>query len=222
MVAGSTLLEQGLSLTKLNNFFEPLNRVRNANSGSFGSEWQSACSELGNDPEVPIRPHPTFEGERGSCSAILERSTSPPPLLWQDVRCPATDSLMLANILRCRFIANAQLVLASYEASTAAQSGGEALRVAKSWAQHDVSGSSSSSSKNKGPAAALAKAADKELKCLERPRGVLVKAIRINGHLATFMRAWAGLGGSEALPVVLGGELAAESPGRAVERRKEG
>ena len=83
--------------------------------------------------------------------------------------------------------------------------------------QHHVDdGSSSSSSKNKGPAAALAKAADKERKCLERPRGVLVKAIRINGHLATFMRAWAGLGGSEALPVVLGGELAAESPGRAI------
>jgi hypothetical protein len=88
----------------------------------------------------------------------------------EDVKCPLSDTLLVANLLRCRVVANAGIIVSQREAS------------------------SSSVARWDGDVAVLyADAARDEAKChakAVRGGGSLVKAIRLNGHLDSFLHLW--------------------------------
>ena len=148
--SGSTLLEEAVSLAGLNNYFEPLDKIRNPlPSTPYKDKWGGSCMEDENNPS--------------------------------DVKCPVTDSLMVANLLRCRIIMNAGIILGQREASVAASS---IARSGGSWDVEDYSSMYGDAIKD-------------EAKCYaksSRGGGCLVKAIRLNGHLGSFLSVWNATG----------------------------
>ena len=137
--SGSTLLEEAVALTGLNNYFEPLDRLRNPlPRTAFKGRWGSTCMEDTNDPE--------------------------------DVKCPLTDTLIVANLLRCRVVSNAGIIVSQREASSS------------SIVRWDADVEALYSDAVRDEAKCHAKSA--------RGGGSLVKAIRLNGHLDSFLSVW--------------------------------
>mmetsp|Transcript_22965 Transcript_22965/g.29950 ORF Transcript_22965/g.29950 Transcript_22965/m.29950 type:complete len:404 (-) Transcript_22965:410-1621(-) len=153
--SGSTLLLEALSLTNFMNYFEPLQRSRNPQI-DLAQEWDSSCVANGNDPEM----------------------------FPEGIHCPKTDSLQIANILKCDFVTNAAMLLTGHEVT---QANNKLINNISSF-DSDTSATWDFQTKK-----LFQNARAKQSRCklvAKKEGGVLVKAIRTNGYLGSVVDAW--------------------------------